>query len=161
MHSCPSVNSFPSLYLNVQLNMDCHFIFRSAEYFLVYLKQNKSKLRNTLGQNVSDDLRKDVFERDFFTLFQHPAFYEDHDLCPTSFDADIGEPVRMCSPFQGFPPPQVSWELPDGTMFETGGAILHVTIKSKNDFGRYRCIARSLEKNVYKANITIRERSKY
>ena len=67
----------------------------------------------------------------------------------------------MCSPFQGFPPPQVRWELPNGTLLETRSTILHVTVKTKSDFGRYRCIARSLEKDVLIANITIRERSKY
>ena len=67
----------------------------------------------------------------------------------------------MCCPVQGFPPPQVSWELPNRTRVETGSTILHVTVKTENDFGRYRCIARSLEKNVLMANITIRKRSKY
>nr|XP_058960223.1 hemicentin-2-like isoform X2 [Pocillopora verrucosa] len=87
--------------------------------------------------------------------------YEDHDLCPTSFDATRGESVLICCPVQGFPPPQVSWELPNGTLLETGSTILHVIVKTENDFGRYRCIARSLEKNVRTANITIRERSSY
>ena len=67
----------------------------------------------------------------------------------------------MCCPVQGFPPPQVSWELPNRTRVETGSTILHVTVKTENDFGRYRCIARSLEKNVLMANITIHKRSKY
>ena len=110
---------------------------------------------------MRDDLRKNVFERGFFTLFQDPASYEDPDLCPTSFDATIEESVQLCCPFQGYPPPQVSWELPNRTLIETGSTILHVTVKTENDFGRYRCIARSLEKNVLMANITIRKRSKY
>ena len=38
---------------------------------------------------------------------------------------------------------------------------MHVTVKTENDFGRYRCFARSLEKNFLTANITIRKRSKY
>nr|XP_058955513.1 immunoglobulin superfamily member 10-like isoform X3 [Pocillopora verrucosa] len=84
--------------------------------------------------------------------------YEDPDLCPTSFDATKGESVLMCCPVQGFPPPQVSWELPNRTRLETGSTILHVTVKTENDFGRYRCIARSLEKNVLMANITIHKR---
>ena len=104
-------------------------------------------------------MRKNDLERGFFTLFQHSAFHENHDLCPPSYDANIGESVRMCSPFQGFPPPQVSWKLPNGSQLDT--TILHVTVNTKNDFGRYRCIARSLEKNFPEANITIRERSKY
>ena len=117
-----------------------------------------------MGQNVRDDLRKkNVFERGFLILilFQDPASYEDPDLCPTSFDATKGESVLMCCPVQGFPPPQVSWELPNRTRVETGSTILHVTVKTENDFGRYRCIPRSLEKNVLMANITIRKRSKY
>ena len=106
---------------------------------------------------------KNVFERGFLILilFQYAALYEDPDLCPTSFDATKGESVLMCCPAQGFPPPQVSWELPNRTLLETGSTILHVTVKTENDFGRYRCIARSLEKNVLVANITIRKRSKY
>ena len=101
-----------------------------------------------------------TFLKRFLYSFQHSASYEDHDLCPTSFDATRGESVLMCCPVQGFPPPQVSWELPNETLLETGSTILHVTVKNENDFGRYRCIARSLEKNVLTANITIRKRSK-
>ena len=110
---------------------------------------------------MRDDSRKKLFERGFFTLFQYSALYEDHHLCPPSFDATIGESVLMCCPVQGFPPPHISWEFPDGTLLERGSTFLHVAVKTKNDFGRYRCIARSLEKNVRKANITIRERGKY
>ena len=140
--------------------MDCYFILRNPEFFFVYLKEKCRTLRGTLGQNVRDDLRKNVFERGFFTLFQDPASYVDPDLCPTSFDATVDESVLMCCPVHGFPPPQVSWELPNGTRLETGSTILHVTVKTENDFGRYRCIARSLEKNALTANITIRKRSK-
>ena len=104
---------------------------------------------------------KNVFEKGFFALFQDPASYEDPDVCPTSLDAAIDESVLICCPVQGFPPPQVSWELPNGTLLETGSTILHITVKTENDFGRYRCIARGLEKNALSANITIRERSKY
>ena len=82
-------------------------------------------------------------------------------MCPTSFDAAKGESVLMCCPVKGFPPPQVSWELPNGTLLETGSTILHITVETENDFGCYRCIARSLEKNVFTANITIRKRRKY
>ena len=114
-----------------------------------------------MGQDVRENLRKNVFERGFSTLFQDPASYDGPDLCPTSFDAIIDESVLMCCPVQGFPPPQVSWELPNGTLLETGSTILHVTVKTENDFGRYKCIARSLEKNVLTANITIRKRSEY
>ena len=106
-------------------------------------------------------MRGNVFERGFFTHFQDPALYEDPDLCPTSFVATKGETVLICCPVQGFPPPQVSWELPNGTLLETGSTILHVTVETDNDFGSYKCIAWSLEKNVLTANITIRKRSKY
>ena len=112
-----------------------------------------------MWQSARDDLRKNVFERGFFTLFQDPASYEDPDLCPTSFDAIIDESVPLCCPVQGFPPPQVSWKLPNGTLLKTGSTILHVTVKTENDFGRYECIAKSLEKNDFTANITIRKRS--
>ena len=106
-------------------------------------------------------MRKNVSERSFFTLFQDPASYEDPDSCPKSFNATRGESVLMCCPVKGFPPPQVSWELPNGTLLETGSTILHVTVETENDFGRYRCIARSLEKNVLTFNITIRKRGRY
>ena len=113
------------------------------------------------GQIVRDNLRKNVFERGFFALFQDPASYGDPDLCPTSFNATRGESVLMCCPVQGFPPPQISWELPNETLLETGSTTLHITVENENDFGRYRCIARSLEKNVLTANITISKRGKY
>ena len=45
-------------------------------------------------------------------------------------------------------------------LLKTGSTILHVTVKTENDFGRYRCIAKSLEKNDLTVNITIRKRSK-
>ena len=105
-------------------------------------------------------MRKNVFERGFFTLFQDPASNEDPGLCPTSFDATIDESVLLCCPVQGFPPPQVSWKLPNGTLHETGSITLHVKVKTENDFGRYRCIAKSLEKNDLIVNITIHKRSK-
>ena len=106
-------------------------------------------------------MRKNVFKKGFFTLFQDPASYEDPYLCPTSFDATRGESVLMCCPVKGFPPPEVTWELPNRTLLETGSTILHVTVETENDFGRYRCFARSLERNVLTANITIRKRSKF
>ena len=165
MHSCPLVDSCPSLdldehlYMDARLNMDCHFILGSAEILCIW---NQIRLHQGVPWGkMWGWFAKKRFERGFFTLFQHSALYDDHDLCPPSFDATMGESVLMCCPVQGFPPPQVSWELPNGTLLETGSTILHVTVKTKNDFGRYRCIARSLEKNVRKANITIRERSKY
>ena len=34
---------------------------------------------------MRDDLRKNVFERGFFTLFQDPASYEDSDLGSLKF----------------------------------------------------------------------------
>ena len=114
-----------------------------------------------LGANCRDNSRKNVFERGFFTLFEDPASYEDPDVCPTNFNTTMGESVKMCCPVKGFPPPQVSWELPNGTLLETGSTILHVTVETENDFGRYRCSARSLEKDVLTANITIRKRGKY
>ena len=110
---------------------------------------------------MRDNLRKNVFERGFFTLFQDPASKEDSGVCRTSFNATKGESVLMCCPVKGSPPPQVSWELPNGTLLETGSTILRVTVETENDFGRYRCIARSLEKNVLTANITIRKRGEY
>ena len=110
---------------------------------------------------MRDNSRKKVFERGFFTLFEDPASYEDPVVCPTSFNTTMGESVTMCCPVKGFPPPQVSWELPNGTLLETGSTILHVTVETENDFGRYRCSARSLEKDVFTANITIRKRGKY
>ena len=110
---------------------------------------------------MRDDWRKNVFKRGFFTLFQYLALYEDPDLCPTSFVATKGESILMCCPVKGFPPPQVFWELPNGTLLETGSTVLRVKVNTENDFGCYRCNARSLEKNVLKANITIHKKGKY
>ena len=107
------------------------------------------------------DLRKKIFEIfGFFTFFKFVALYEDHDLCPTSVNATIDESISMCCPVQGFPPPLVSWVLPNETLLETGSTTLNIKIKTESDFGRYRCIARNLEENV-EVNITIRKRGKY
>ncbi|CAH3158698.1 unnamed protein product [Pocillopora meandrina] len=88
----------------------------------------------------------------------YPVMYEDHGLCPTSFVATKGESVLMCCPVKGFPPPQVSWELPNGTQLETESTVLHVRVNTESDFGCYRCTARGLEKNFLTANITIHEK---
>ena len=106
-------------------------------------------------------MAKKRFQGGFFTLFQDPAMYEDRGLCPTSFVATKGESVLMCCPVKGFPPPQVSWELPNGTQLETESTILHVRVNTESDFGFYRCTARGLEKDFLTANITIHEKSKY
>ena len=137
------------------------FYFKQSLNCFCVFERKVQNIKRYLTQNVRVDLRKNVFDRGFFTLFQDPASYEDPDLCPIRFDATIDESVLMCCPVHGFPPPQVSWELPNGTRLETGSTMLHVTVKTENDFGRYRCIARSLEKNALTADITIRKRSKY
>ena len=137
------------------------FYFKKSLNCFCVFERKVQNIKRYLTQNVRVDLRKNVFDRGFFTHFKDPASYEDPDLCPIHFDATIDESVLMCCPVHGFPPPQVSWELPNGTRLETGSTMLHVTVKTENDFGRYRCIARSLEKNALTADITIRKRSKY
>ena len=87
--------------------------------------------------------------------------YEDNDLCPTSIDAKIGESITICCPVQGFPPPEVNWELPNGTLLKTENTILHLTVKTKDDFGRYRCNARGLEDTVLDSVVTVHKKSKY
>ena len=87
--------------------------------------------------------------------------YEDHGLCPTSFVATKGESVLMCCPVKGFPPPQVIWEMPNGTQLKTGSTLLHVRVNTENDFGYYRCTTKSLEEDDLTVNITIHKKSKY
>ena len=167
MHSFPKVLPCPCLYLDehlymdANLNMDCYFILRNVEIFVSVFEGKLKYIKGYVVAKCEGWFAENLSKRGFFTLFQDPASYEDPDLCPTSFDATIDESVLLCCPVQGFPPPQVRWELPNRTLLETGSTILHVTVKTENDFGRYRCFARSLEKNFLTANITIRKRSKY
>ncbi|XP_078379914.1 uncharacterized protein LOC144662837 [Oculina patagonica] len=68
------------------------------------------------------------------------------DSCPsTNQHALRGVPTTICCPVRGFPPPDVTWTLPDGTVQKTGNTILPITPKT-NDFGKYTCIAEGLKK---------------
>ena len=55
MHSGSSVDSSPSLYLNVhlymdaRLNMDCHFILRRAEIFFSVFETKLEYIKGYLG----------------------------------------------------------------------------------------------------------------
>ena len=154
------MRSCPSLYMNVHLNMDCYFILRSTEIFSVFERKLKY-IKGYLGAKCEEWCAEKRFEGGFFTLFQDPAMYEDHGLCPTSFVATKGESVLMCCPVKGFPPPQVIWEMPNGTQLETGSTLLHVRVNTENDFGYYRCTTKSLEEDDLTANIIIHKKSKY
>ncbi|XP_022793349.1 hemicentin-1-like [Stylophora pistillata] len=76
------------------------------------------------------------------------SLYVDYDLCPTSTEATIGESKTICCPVKGFPPPDITWQLPNGTFLKSEGINLRVALKEGNDFGRYRCIAQGVEEKV-------------
>lgn len=72
----------------------------------------------------------------------------------------------ICCPVQGFPPPEVSWEFPDGTVQKTGNTVLLVTPKKKGDFGNYKCSAEGLKETdpdpvVVSINLQEERQSKY
>lgn len=67
------------------------------------------------------------------------------DSCPTSVNATIGESKTICCPVKRFPPPDITWQLPNGTSPESRDITLRVTLRTDNDFGRYRCLVRGLE----------------
>lgn len=76
------------------------------------------------------------------------SLYVDYDLCPVSTEATIGESKTICCPVKGFPPPDITWQLPNGTFLKSEDINLRVTLKGDNDFGRYRCIAQGVEEKV-------------
>lgn len=81
-----------------------------------------------------------------FVFFEHKALYKSDDLCPsTNQTATRGVPTTICCPVRGFPPPEVTWKLPNGTVIETGNTILSITPKTKEDFGKYTCSTAGLK----------------
>lgn len=77
------------------------------------------------------------------------SLYENHDSCPsTNQIVTRGVSSTICCPVRGFPPPQVTWKYPNGTVSETGNTILPITMKTLEDFGNYTCIATGLKETV-------------
>lgn len=85
----------------------------------------------------------------FFFFFEHKALYKSYDSCPsTNQSASRGVSTTICCPVHGFPPPEVTWKLPNGTVLKTENAILSITPKTKDDFGEYTCSATGLKETV-------------
>lgn len=81
-----------------------------------------------------------------FVFFEHKALDKSDVSCPsTNQSATRGVPTTICCPVHGFPPPEVTWKLPNGTVIVTGNAILPITPKTKEDFGMYMCSAMGLK----------------
>lgn len=79
------------------------------------------------------------------------------DACPsTNQSASKGVPTTICCPVRGFPPPEVTWNWPDGTEQKTGSTILPITPKAK-DFGTYTCKAVGLDPDPVIIPINLRE----
>lgn len=85
----------------------------------------------------------------FFFFFEHKALYKSNDSCPsTNQSASRGVNTTICCPVRGFPPPEVTWKLPNGTVLKTKSTILPITPKSEDDFGKYTCSAMGLKETV-------------
>lgn len=103
----------------------------------------------------------------FFFFFEHKALYISNVSCPsTNQSASVGVNTTICCPVRGFPPPEVTWKLPNGTVVETKNTILPIVPKSKDDFGKYTCSAMGLKETfpdpiVVTINLEEKEKSKY
>lgn len=83
-----------------------------------------------------------------FIFFELTALYENYDSCPsTNQSVTRGVSSTICCPVHGFPPPQVTWKYPNGTVSETGNTILPVTPKVE-DFGKYTCNVTGLKETI-------------
>jgi len=81
-----------------------------------------------------------------FIFFELAALYENYLSCPsTNQSSTRGVSSTICCPVRGFPPPQVTWKYPNGTMSETGNTILPITPMTMEDFGKYTCIVTGLK----------------
>ncbi|KAJ7371885.1 Immunoglobulin super member 10, partial [Desmophyllum pertusum] len=66
---------------------------------------------------------------------------EDTHLCRKGDQyATMNKTTTICCPVRGFPPPEVTWKLPNGTKLTTGNTMLPIT-PEKADFGNYTCSA--------------------
>lgn len=98
----------------------------------------------------------------FFSIFEHHEDYEelheDYDLCPSTKQyATRGVSTTICCPVSGFPPPEIFWELANGTVLKSGSTILPIT-PEKTDFGSYTCIGMGLkERDSVIVTIDLRE----
>ena len=85
----------------------------------------------------------------FFFLVLSKALYESNISCPsTTQSASRGVHTSICCPIVGFPPPEVTWKLPNGTVLETKDTVLPITPQTKEDFGKYTCSATGLKETV-------------
>ena len=86
----------------------------------------------------------------WFSFFFVPkALYKSNISCPsTNQSASRGVKTTICCPVSGFPPPEVTWRLPNGTVRKTTNTILSITPKTESDFGKYTCSAAGLKETV-------------
>ncbi|XP_078379898.1 immunoglobulin superfamily member 10-like [Oculina patagonica] len=104
-------------------------------------------------KNISDDDDKGYYICNASSFESHServflgviSLIRSTESCPsTNQNALRGVPTTICCPVRGFPPPDVTWTLPDGTVQKTGNTILPITPKA-NDFGNYTCSAEGLK----------------
>lgn len=101
----------------------------------------------------------------FFSFFK--ALYKSNISCPsTNQSASRGVKTTICCPVRGFPPPEVTWRLPNGTVHKTTNTILSITPKTEGDFGKYTCSAAGLKETipdpiVVSINLEEKGKSKY
>lgn len=102
-----------------------------------------------------------------FIFLEQTALNENYDSCSSTNQKQTGGvSSTICCPVRGFPPPQVTWKYPNGTVHETGNTILPITPKTTEDFGTYTCIVTGLKETVPDpiiVNINVQEegQSKY
>lgn len=77
------------------------------------------------------------------------SLYKSNVSCPsTNQSASPGIKTTICCPIRGFPPPEVTWRLPNGTVRKTANTILSIAPKTEGDFGKYTCSAAGLKETV-------------
>ncbi|KAJ7371866.1 Leucine rich repeat C-terminal domain [Desmophyllum pertusum] len=67
---------------------------------------------------------------------------EDTDMCPKGDqNAIMNKTTTICCPVRGFPPPEVTWKLPDKTVLTTVNTMLPIKPEKDKDFGNFTCSA--------------------
>ncbi|KAJ7371881.1 Hemicentin-1, partial [Desmophyllum pertusum] len=67
---------------------------------------------------------------------------EDTDMCPKGDQyATMNKTTTICCPVPGFPPPEVTWKLPDKTVQTTVNTMLPIKPEKEKDFGNFTCCA--------------------
>lgn len=85
----------------------------------------------------------------FLFFFEHKALFKSNVSCPsTNQSASRGVHTTICCPVHGFPPPEVTWRLPNGTVLKTKDTILSITPETEDDFGKYVCSAAGLKETI-------------